>query len=71
MDSSFQVSAPGSLTSPAPMWRRGCHTAAAAPEGSANTAMRPTSSTSIGSTKTMPPAALTLAMLASASVTET
>ncbi len=49
---------------------RGFQTAAAAPVGSAKTAMRPTSSTSIGSTKTVPPAALTLAMVASASVTE-
>ena len=40
------------------------------PVGSANTAMRPTSSTSMGSTKTVPPDALTLAMVASASVTE-
>ena len=71
MLSSFQESAPGSLTSPAPGKVPGCQMPKTAPVGSAKTAIVPRSITSIGSAITLPPASLTVAAVASASSTET
>ncbi len=69
--SSLQHHVPGSLTSCAPVWAPGCHRPSTAPAGSAKIAMRPASITSIGSTKTVPPFAFTLAMVVSALSTST
>jgi hypothetical protein len=46
--------APGSLTSWAPLCSFACHTQNTAPDGSANTPMRPAPSTSNGSVSTLP-----------------
>ena len=64
--SSFHTIVFGSFTSPAPLWAPGCHTAKKAPTGSAKTAIRPTSMTSMGPMKVCPPLAVTLAATSSA-----
>ena len=64
--SSFQQSAPGSLTSCAPVCCLGCHSPMTAPSGSAKSAMRPASMTSMGGMNTVPPLADTLATVSSA-----
>jgi hypothetical protein len=64
---SFQHTEPGSLASPSPVWLRACQTPNTAPDGSAATAIRPTSITSMGATSTVPPAAVTLPAVSSAS----
>ena len=67
MCSWFHASAPGSLTSSAPVWRLACHTPTAPPAGCMTNAIRPASMTSIGSTITMPPASVARVTTASAS----
>ena len=57
--SSFQMTAPGSFTSVAPMCWLACHSATAAPAGSRTNAIRPASITSNGAIATLPPAAST------------
>ena len=57
---------PGSLATWAPVCWLGCQRPMTAPTGSAKTAMRPASMTSIGGTNTVPPLAATLATVASA-----
>ena len=52
--SSHHAIAPGSYFTPAPMWLRGCHSAAAAPVGSLSMAIRPDSNTSNGSMRRVP-----------------
>jgi len=69
--SSFHDSEPGSLTMPAPWCARACQTLNGAAAGSATMAIRPESKTSNGSENTFPPAAGTLAAVASASSTAT
>ena len=71
MLSSFQESETGSLTTPGPGKVPGCQMPKTAPPGSAKTAIRPRSMTSIGSASTVPPASLTAAAVASASATAT
>ena len=71
MFSSFHAKVPASLANSAPWNVFGCQTPIAAPSGSANTAMRPMSETSIGSTNTVAPAFLASSTVASASSTET
>ncbi len=67
--SSFQVSVPGSLTIWLPGCSFGCQMQKIAPCGSAITAIRPASSTSNASMKTVPPAPATAPHVASASAT--
>jgi len=71
VSNSFQHNELGSLTRSAPVKLFGCQTPNTAPVGSAKSAIRPMSITSIGSTTTLPPAALTLAAVSSASATLT
>ena len=63
--SSFQVTAPGSLTRVAPMCWLACHSATGAPDGSMTKDIRPASITSKGAIAILPPAAATLAAAAS------
>jgi len=63
--------APGSLTSWAPLCSFACHTQNTAPDGSANTPMRPAPSTSNGSVSTLPLASSTFAAALSALSTQT
>ncbi len=67
--SSFQVTAPGSFTSVAPMCWLGCQNATIAPPGSMANTIRPASITSNGSMSTLPPAAPILAAASSAEST--
>src|SRR3954466_7515847 len=69
--SSAHENAPRSLTTPAPVMFPGCHTENAAPVGSANTAIDPSSITCIGATIVEPPLASTLPAVAAASSTDT
>ena len=69
--SSFQAKEPGSLTIPAPGNDSGCQIEMTAPAGSLHTAMMPRPITSIGSTSTLPPLAVTLRTVAAASDTFT
>ena len=71
MSTSFQQSELGSLTRSAPVKLFGCQAPNTAPVGSAKNAIRPMSITSIGSSTTVPPAALTLAAVSSALATLT
>ena len=66
MISSLQQYVPGSLATWAPVCWLGCQRPRTAPIGSANTAIRPASMTSIGAANTVPPLAATLATVASA-----
>lgn len=59
MLSSFQTRAPCSLTMPAPSKEPGSHRPTTAPVGSATTAIRPRSMTSIGPIRTVPCASVT------------
>jgi hypothetical protein len=67
--SSTQPSEPGALNSPAPGKVPACHSWNTAPPGSAATANRPTSNTSIGPSSSVPPASVTARAVSSASVT--
>jgi hypothetical protein len=62
----LQFHDPGALTSWAPWWRPACQMPNVAPCGSAQTAIRPAAKTSSGSVSTLPPAAHTVAAVASA-----
>jgi hypothetical protein len=68
--SSLKFQVPGSLTSCAPLCPFACQTQNTAPEGSENTAMRPASKTSNGSTSSFPPAAFTFSAVSSALSTQ-
>ena len=67
MTFSFHIIVPGSVASWAPMCSFACQTPKTAPTGSCASTMRPASKTSIGSSRTVPPASRTRATVASTS----
>ena len=71
MASSLQPNVPGSLTSSAPIIWFACQIEMNDPTGSWTTPIRPASNTSMGPITTVPPAAVTLVRVSSASATVT
>ena len=69
--SSLKFQVPGSLTSCAPLVSLASQTQNTAPDGSANTAMRPASEMSNGPMSTLPPASSTALAVSSALSTAT